>query len=829
MSAQLQTRVQAAPKPSLTSAPTELVQRKCACGGSPTHTGECEECEKKKQLAVQSYSLSRAEPARLFDQPLASSAGIGLGHNFSRLQVYAHSPGAVQTKLAVGEPGDQYEQEADRIADQVLGAPAHPAVSGAPPRIQRFSGQSNGQADAAPASVDQALASPGAPLEPALRQDMEQRFGHDFARVRVHTDGRAAESARAVNALAYTVGRDIVFGEGQYAPKSQRGRELIVHELAHTIQQRGTTGFSPEINSEGVFESSAEAAGRAVANGQPIMNSFPTCGIGLARAPVPPDEWDDPTLARELQQVNARLKQASYPGRDRDVDWAMRLRFIVQKRTQAKQPVVVVPPKPPTAPAPPPPDPAAERAKAVAEAEAVAARIDDDLKDDDNEEPEPTPMALSGKSPALPSTKTKSRKRAPRKTTDSRFLPGGFTDDDIYKETEAASKRIDEKIAKDREISITPYKDRLQRVRIKLQKKSDYWYSRNEAFSRMTGEEVWNEGISDDLFIESEKKAVYEDQNSLQQYIQEQMEEDRKRARAKFESDQYQAWVAKGKQLSAPQTIIQPFLVAAAAPELVAAAYFGAQSGEMAGDLYNACAHGSDADCAAAAAQVAAAVALHRVTRVKPGEAPVEGKPLSPDDPNLSFPRGTDVTNRSAFSAPAEPTAETTSMIKPSADKPPSVPKDQPMRLPPGRGKRATYTSTEKTGTQHKESIPTVETLPRKTVPMTDFEPPEPGHYIRRKPPSVETQPEILTRAGRTTDGRLRDANTGRALDEGEAVWGHAPNYQFKEMRDMAEKLRWSQEQFDEFFEDPTKWQVEYGPSNSSRVFDRIPRQRPIH
>jgi hypothetical protein len=137
--------------------------------------------------------------------------------------------------------------------------------------------------------------------------------------------------------------------------------------------------------------------------------------------------------------------------------------------------------------------------------------------------------------------------------------------------------------------------------------------------------------------------------------------------------------------------------------------------------------------------------------------------------------------------------------------------------------------STAKTLTPFRASTPVVEVLPRNTVPMTDFEPPEPGHYIRRKPPSAPTQAQILARAGHTTDGRLRDANTGRALADGEAVWGHAPNYQFKEMRDMAEKLKWTQEDFDKFFDDPNKWQVEYGPSNSSRVFDRIPRQRPIH
>jgi hypothetical protein len=136
---------------------------------------------------------------------------------------------------------------------------------------------------------------------------------------------------------------------------------------------------------------------------------------------------------------------------------------------------------------------------------------------------------------------------------------------------------------------------------------------------------------------------------------------------------------------------------------------------------------------------------------------------------------------------------------------------------------------TAKTTKPSKKSAPVVEVLPHKSVPMKDYEPAPPGHYIVRKPPSPETQPKILANAGRTTDGRLRDANTGRALNPGEAVWGHKPEFQFKEMRDLFEKRGLTQEEFDKFFEDPDKWQIEYGPTNSSRVFDRIPRQRPIH
>jgi hypothetical protein len=130
------------------------------------------------------------------------------------------------------------EQEADRVAEHVMPAPAYTAVSDAPRRIQRFSGQSNGQTDAAPTSVHQALASPGRPLEPALRQDMEQHFGHDFSRVRVHSDAAAEQSARDVNADAYTLGHNIVFGAGVFTPGTHEGRRrLIAHELTHVVQQ----------------------------------------------------------------------------------------------------------------------------------------------------------------------------------------------------------------------------------------------------------------------------------------------------------------------------------------------------------------------------------------------------------------------------------------------------------------------------------------------------------------------------------------------------------------------------------------------------------------
>jgi hypothetical protein len=97
-------------------------------------------------------------------------------------------------------------------------------------------------ANAVPPIVHDVLNSSGRPLDAGTRAFMEPRFGHDFSGVRVHTDAKAAESAQAVNALAYTVGRDVVFGAGQYAPGTSEGKRLMAHELTHVVQQREGIG-----------------------------------------------------------------------------------------------------------------------------------------------------------------------------------------------------------------------------------------------------------------------------------------------------------------------------------------------------------------------------------------------------------------------------------------------------------------------------------------------------------------------------------------------------------------------------------------------------------
>jgi hypothetical protein len=174
--------------------------------------------------------------------------------------------GVVQAKLTVNQPGDMYEQEADRVAEAVMrmpdpGTPA-PTMSSPPGRQRCTCGKSVGgggqceecqakamnlhrvssgssHADTAPPIVQEVLRSPGHPLDAATRAFMEPRIGRNFSQVRVHTDVKAAESARAVNALAYTVAQHVVFGPGQFAPGTATGRRLLSHELAHVVQQSG--------------------------------------------------------------------------------------------------------------------------------------------------------------------------------------------------------------------------------------------------------------------------------------------------------------------------------------------------------------------------------------------------------------------------------------------------------------------------------------------------------------------------------------------------------------------------------------------------------------
>jgi Domain of unknown function (DUF4157) len=167
--------------------------------------------------------------------------------------------GAIRPKLAVSQPGDTYEREADRVADQIMrmpepslqrtcaaceaGATPCPKCDDADKSLQRkteASAKPKPTGMSAPDSFVQSLGS-GQPLEPGIREYFEPRFGADLTHVRVHTDVRATESALSINAKAYTIGQHVVFGTGQHQIHTSRGRRLLAHELAHVFQQGSAT------------------------------------------------------------------------------------------------------------------------------------------------------------------------------------------------------------------------------------------------------------------------------------------------------------------------------------------------------------------------------------------------------------------------------------------------------------------------------------------------------------------------------------------------------------------------------------------------------------
>ena len=197
---------------SFTAIQTGILQRKCAsCGNHTVAGGKCEDCKDKNGI-LQRKSSNNSEQSEVppIIHEVLNSSGQPLdkttraffeprfAHNFSSIPISSASRQLSQSSLTIGEPTDVYEQEADRIADSVM--------------------QKDGN-------------------EKKSSTNKQQDGKFDLSHVRIHTDARAAESARVVNARAYTVGNNIVFGAGQFAPGSYKGRRLIAHELTHVAQQ----------------------------------------------------------------------------------------------------------------------------------------------------------------------------------------------------------------------------------------------------------------------------------------------------------------------------------------------------------------------------------------------------------------------------------------------------------------------------------------------------------------------------------------------------------------------------------------------------------------
>ena len=159
----------------------------------------------------------------------------------------------IQAKLEVGQPGDIYEQEADWVAEAVMQM-SEPEVRRQLEEEGKKKEEKTLQTKEVPGQTPEvtpdlvsrinALKGGGQPLPESTRAFFELRFGYDLSRVQVHTNSQAAETARALNARAFTMGHDIVFGAGEYAQGTTVGKQLLAHELTHVVQQgEGISGF----------------------------------------------------------------------------------------------------------------------------------------------------------------------------------------------------------------------------------------------------------------------------------------------------------------------------------------------------------------------------------------------------------------------------------------------------------------------------------------------------------------------------------------------------------------------------------------------------------
>ncbi|MEM8674588.1 MAG: DUF4157 domain-containing protein [Cyanobacteria bacterium P01_G01_bin.67] len=161
--------------------------------------------------------------------------------------------------------------------------------------LQRRPSNQNDTYSEVPSIVNEVLRSPGQPLPFNTKTFMESVFGHDFSHVKVHTDSKAAESAQAVNALAYTVGDSIVFGSGQYTPETSSGKRLLAHELTHVIQQSGLsstlqkTSIDIGSNSDRSLEREADRAASRISSGQTVNVTQKVTLPGIQRYVLSPE------------------------------------------------------------------------------------------------------------------------------------------------------------------------------------------------------------------------------------------------------------------------------------------------------------------------------------------------------------------------------------------------------------------------------------------------------------------------------------------------------------------------------------------------------------
>jgi hypothetical protein len=237
---------------------------------------------------------------------------------------------AVQAKLTVSQPGDIYEQEADRVAemvtqkisaDRVQRQEEEEEVQTKPiSQIQRQTEEEEEPIQAQAADSEHPVVSGevetrinnaqggGRPLADIVREPMEQAIGADFSGVRVHTDSEADTLNRQLGARAFTTGRDIFFGQGEYSPGSASGRKLLAHELTHVVQQgQGRVKSARKAKKMG----KRTTGGASDSKMNKAVNEEPTVGKSTASLKKPAEKGIGPIIQRLVRVDDLKVKHTS--------------------------------------------------------------------------------------------------------------------------------------------------------------------------------------------------------------------------------------------------------------------------------------------------------------------------------------------------------------------------------------------------------------------------------------------------------------------------------------------------------------------------------------
>ncbi len=441
------------------------------------------------------------------------------------------------------------EREADRIAERAMQTPQPCSCGGT----------------CADCKQEEGLRSPGKPLDPVTRASMEAALGHDLSDVRVHTGSAAARSAQQFHARAFTVGNEVVFAAGEYAPSTSAGRKLLAHELAHVQQQKSGPPLvqrapdSNEDREEALRQLNAAIKELKQTEEEDKEPEKP------ARRPrslrMSPDEmcggkcFDENAFNRSIRDSNRRLDERIEKDRRKSkVPYSERFNQVLEEMAKMQHKKL--------------------------EKESPGIRISE----------------LSVQSP-------------------DEVWSYGMATGQFFESEEKVVREDAEKRAR---------KTFKQRYAHAMNSVGNNW---NPGDAHTPAKEVWDFGISNGVFLSSEMAQVLGVRNAYIRKLNDEAEEKAMYARRKAASDREQQFIAnfEAVKFQSASLFYAPFL-GGGMGTILGSAYEGSQMGLMVGETYNACAHGDAADCFKAAAPLVAAAIVHQKMRAKP-EEPIPAGP----------------------------------------------------------------------------------------------------------------------------------------------------------------------------------------------------------